>query len=71
MIQDLGDVNDEDKLAGCRLCWLEIWFWGMLGGSPWAEDAPPALEAPQDSGGMGARGRATAQQGISGLTATS
>lgn len=43
MIQDLGDMNDEDKLAGSRLCCSRIWFWGWWGvllGHP-SEDASP------------------------------
>lgn len=82
MIQDLEDMNDEDELAGFRLCYLRTRFCGMPGGS--CLGTPPRLPsipgftcpgsteaAPQESGQRGASGMATAQQEISGLAATS
>lgn len=67
MIQDLGDMNDEDKLAGSRLCYLRTGFWGDAGGSCLGT---PLRMLPQPWE-MGAPHMATAQRGVSGLAATS
>lgn len=84
MIQDLGDMNDEDKLAGFRLCYLRTRScrmpeggdpaWAPLRGcpAPRASPAPAAQrQPPKDGGRRGASRTATAQRDISGLTATS
>lgn len=68
MIQDLGDMNDEDELAGFRLCYLRTQFCRMLGG--FCLDTPPRMlstpsftcpTAPQDHGQRGASHMATTQ----------
>lgn len=75
MIQDLGDMNDEDKLAGFKLCYLRTGIRRMPGGSCLGTlgFACPGITvaAPQDSGRRGASCTATAQRDISGLAATS
>lgn len=59
MIQDLGDMNDEDKLAGFRLCYLRAQFfrttWAPLQGcpAPRASPAPAAERQPPRTAGEG------------------
>jgi len=78
MIQDLGDMNDEDKLARFRMCYLRTHSCRTHLGSRLRMPSIPgfacpgsAEAAPQDSGRRGASRTATAQREISGLAATS